>query len=298
MPMSAASHGAPGRHASVEALLGKYPGERDAKELIRRLTREKVAYAKSKGWTGPPFCPKQFSSIFGVRCKEVQHDIGGDGRILVRGGSAPWIEYRSGRLPERQRFTIFHEFAHTLFPDYCAFLPHHQKQADQIADPDKEFEFLCDVAAAEMLLPMEDFCRDLRRLGQINFGTIHHLRRLYEASIDATTYRVVDLEDNVACAAVFLTDQRKNFSGDGPLWVNNSSRGKRFRDFIWPGTTSPEGSVVELCYRNRVETTDPKRETWWIKGEPRTWIVQAARLPVIPENPAYPKVVALLVSGT
>src|SRR6186713_1050187 len=102
------------RHPSVKALLDAHPGERDPKEVIRRLARSKVAHAKSLGWEGPPFCPKEFSSIFDIRCKEVNHAIGGDGRILVQRNGKPVIEYVSGRMPERQRFTIFHEFAHTL----------------------------------------------------------------------------------------------------------------------------------------------------------------------------------------
>src|SRR2546423_1202620 len=115
----------PDKHPSVSALLAAYPGETNAKELIRRLARAKVAYAKAFGWKGPPFCPKVFASVFGIRCRPVQHDIGSEGRILPYPDGKPWIEYRGDRMEERQRFTILHEFAHTLFPDFCEFMPHH-----------------------------------------------------------------------------------------------------------------------------------------------------------------------------
>lgn len=286
----------PSRHPSVKALLDAHPGERDAKEVIRRLARSKVAQAKALGWSGPPFCPKEFSSIFDIRCKEVAHAIGGDGRILVHRDGKPVIEYASGRMPERQRFTIFHEFAHTLFPDYCAFVPHHHAPENQLSAEEKEFENLCDVAAAEMLLPFEEFSRDLARQPVACFDAIHSLRQLYVASIDATTYRLVDFETRVPCAAVFLTDQKKNFTNEGPLWVNHSCRSARFGTFIWPGTTPPPTSVTLRCYRDGTITTDQVRETWWVKGDARTWLVQAAKLPLIPESPAYPKIVALLVT--
>lgn len=287
------------RHTSVKALLDAHPGEQDPKAIIRRLARSRVAYAKSLGWKGPPFCPKEFASIFGIRCKEVAHAIGGDGRILVYPDGKPVIEYLAGRMPERQRFTIFHEFAHTLFPDYCALVPHHHAPESQLSDEEKEFEFLCDVGAAEMLLPLDEFTHDLAGQPVACFEAIHTLRQRYVASIDATIYRAVEVETRVPCAAVFLTDQRKpNFTGRGPLWVNNHSRNGPFRTFIWPGTTPPPDSVTLHCYRNAVDTTKPVKETWWLQGKPRTWQVQAAKLPAIPDSPAYAKVAALLVMKT
>src|SRR4051812_47264438 len=93
---------------SIDALLASSPGERNPKNVIRRLARQKVVYAKSLKWTGPPFCPKEFTGIFGIRCKEVTHNIGGCGRLLLTRKGQLWIEYRSGEMPERQRFTIFH----------------------------------------------------------------------------------------------------------------------------------------------------------------------------------------------
>ena len=289
------SQQAPARHPSVAALLKAYPGKSDPKEIIRELARAKVAYAKTHRWNGPPFCPKEFTSIFGIRCKEVGHDIGGDGRILVQRDGKPLIEYASGRMPERQRFTIFHEYAHTLFPDYCAFVPQHHAPEQQLSDEEKEFEFLCDVAAAEMLLPFEEFERDLFRLTAACLDTVHALRRRYEASIDATIYRSIGLETRTPCAAVFLTDRKKHFAGDGPLWVNNSSRNDLFKAFIWPGTIPPHNSESLRCFHDGADTSKQVRETWLVKGEPKTWLVQAARLPAIPHAPAYSKVVALLV---
>jgi len=112
-------------HKSIEALLAAHPEEKNPETIIRCLAREKVAYAKKHHWAGPPYCPREFVSIFGIKCKEVEHDIDGEGRILLSRAKKLEIEYRKGRMPERQRFTIFHEFAHTLFPDYCEFIPQH-----------------------------------------------------------------------------------------------------------------------------------------------------------------------------
>ena len=285
----------PLKHESVRALLSQYPGETNPKKLIRRLAREKIAYAKAHGWNGPPFSPKIFASIFDIRCREVDFDIGGEGRILPHPSGRPVIEYRKGRLHERQRFTIFHEFAHTLFPDFCEYrrsLNHASPKKP--SDPEKEFENLCDVAAAEMLLPHEDFHDDLTKLKKLSFDAVHHLRQRYEASIDATTHRLVELADTVPCTAVFLTDQQGDHSGRGPLWVKYSCYNSLFKGYIQPGVLPPQNSVALECFSGGKELTNSSRETWWINGKPRTWLAQAVKLPDVPENPDYAKVVVLL----
>jgi hypothetical protein len=145
-----------------------------------------------------------------------------------------------------------------------------------------------------MLLPLEEFSQDLGEHEILGFEVVHKLRKRYEASIDATTHRLVDLASNARCAAVFLTDQRGNFTGRGPLWVKYTSPNREFKGFVRPGTSPPWKSVVLQCYRDGVETTESARETWWLEGKPRTWLVQATRLPSIVDNPEYARVVALL----
>lgn len=281
-------------HKSIKALLAAYPNDGNEESIIRRLAREKVAYAKSQHWTGPPYCPKEFTSLFGIKCKEVDHEIDGEGRILLCRTKKLQIEYRKGRLLERQRFTIFHEFAHTLFPDYCELIPQHQSSLKSPPSPVKKFERLCDVGASEMLMPFDDFTDDLQKLRWLNVESVHMLRERYNASIDATIYRLLDLVTSVGFAAVFLTDQRGTNQGYGPLWVKHISRNSLFKSYIPAGTTPPPNSVATQCYRNNLETTAAVKETWWIKGSPRSWLVQAAKLPIVTEDPNYPKVVALL----
>lgn len=281
-------------HKSIEALLAAHPDEKNPETIIRRLAREKVVYAKKNLWTGPPYCPKEFVGLFGIKCKEVEHDIDGEGRILLSRAKRLEIEYRKGRLPERQRFTIFHEFAHTLFPDYCEFIPQHQTFQKNPPLHVKKFERLCDVGASEMLMPFDDFTSDIQKQKLLNVEVVHALRQRYHASIDATIYRLLDLVMSVGFAAVFLTDQRGSNQGFGPLWVKHTSRNGLFKTFIPAGVTPPRNSVATQCYRNNLETTPAVKETWWIKGAPRSWLVQAAKLPTIKEDAHYPKVVALM----
>jgi hypothetical protein len=281
------------KHPSILALLDNYAGERNAEALMRRLARERVAFAKSHGWSGPPFCPRILASFSGIRCKEVSHDIGCDGRILEYPNKQVWIEYRAGRMPERQRFTMFHELAHTLFPDFCAFERRHQ-DGKKKSDPEKAFEHLCDVGASEMLFPHEEFTADLAGLTWMGIECIHHLRERYKASIDATVHRLVQLVPDLACAALFLTDQKGTSTGRGPLWVKYCVRHPSFKGYFQAGIPVPSYSVAVDCYHRQLPTTRAVKEVWYPYGKPRTWLVQAARLPAFPENPDYAKVVVLL----
>jgi hypothetical protein len=281
------------RHPSVSALLAAHPEELDPKKIIRRLAREKVAYAKTQGWSGPPFSPKILASIFGIRCKQVDFEIGSEGRLIRYPGGRFWIEYRGERLLERQNFTIAHEFAHTLFRDFCEYLPLMDTPGSEAAE--KEFEYLCDVAAAEMLMPVEDVEACLEASIGACCETVLDLGREFEVSIDAAMHRTVELTDDVPCAAVFLTDQHGEHDGWGPLWVKYCWPNSQFKGFVRAGAMPPRNSVAVACYRGDAQTTSAAKETWWLYGKPRSWLVQAARLPTVAENPHYPKVVALLL---
>lgn len=284
------------RHRSVLALLDAHPGESDPWELIRRLAREKVAYAKKNGWSGPSFCPKELASIFGIFCKEVTHDIGADGRILSHPGAKIVIEYRKDRPLERQRFTIFHEFAHTLFPDYCTFVAQHRVARESIAEQEQEFEALCDVAAAEMLMPLEDFDQDRKALAPGKIASVQTLRQRYETSIEAAIRRLMDLEDRIPVAAIFLTDQKKEgYVGDGPLWVKSFNRNGHFKAFVKTGVMPPQNSVALKCYESGRDENEGLDEQWSVGRDLSKWKVEAGRLPDVPEAPKYPKVVALLI---
>jgi Zn-dependent peptidase ImmA (M78 family) len=281
------------QHPSVGALLAAHPGESDPEKLMKRLARAKVAYAKSFGWDGPPFCPIKFSSLFKVQCNEVSHDIGGDGRILLNRNGRPEIEYHKDALPERQRFTIFHEFAHMLFPDYCEFLPHHHTLEEMDSLEHRQFENLCDIGATEMLFPHEEFSTDLKKYSSIDLVAIKKLRKRYFASIDATTQRVIALTGSTSLSAAFLTDQQGKHTGSGPLWVKYSKKTSRFNGFIWPGTCPPIDSVANKCYKTNKSHHEPQHEVWSVKGQLEPFMVQATKLPDFPKDPYYPKVLVL-----
>jgi hypothetical protein len=271
----------PPRHESVIKLLEKFPGQRYPKRIIKQLAHERLADARKKGWSGPIFCPKVLASIYGIKCHQVDHDIGGEGRIIPdpKRPERPMIEYRSGRMEERQRFTMFHEFAHTLFPDYCVLTTYHQ-EAPTEKDPEKEFENLCDAAAAEFMMPEDTFTADLA--GQrVSGSLILSLKKRYHASLDATIRRVVDLTSAVPCSVLFLKAQGKGNARE----VSYSLKNSLFSSYI------PSGAKVRWTGPNDT----PTKMLLPVDTYPRRHLVEALELPTIADNPNYPTTALLLL---
>ncbi len=279
-------------HRSLKALEAEaLPGE-NLEDVMRRKCRAMVAHAKCFGWSGPPFDPLELASIHGIRVEATEDDIGGDGRIFPRRGDIV-IQYRSGRMLERQRFTVCHELAHTCFSDAFEFVRH-----NAVADGDdpahRKFENLCDVGAAELLMPHDEFFAELRA-NAICMAHMDHLRARYVASTEATLKRMLDCTDH-PCAAVFLTDKAfKEFAGvPGKMRVQWMWKSDPFHGYLKPGTLAPTSSAALIRANETPKPFPTRRETWWINNNPRSWYVEAIHLPALPDVASYPKTVALL----
>lgn len=169
--------------------------------IIRERARELVAGAKSLGWSGPPFDPRLLASLRGIRLSPDHLAPGHDAFIVPREGQQLEIIFDTARPTTRQNFSICHEVCHTLFPDGYEMIRHRYERRDRF-DPDREIEQLCDIGAAEILLPEMDFREDLDRIG-FGLAAVGPLRERYEASREAVIRRMVQLDDGPS-AAVFL----------------------------------------------------------------------------------------------
>ncbi len=281
-------------HRSIAALMREaLPGE-SAEDVIRRKCRAMVALGKSFGWDGPPFDPEILAGLHGIRVEPSLDEFEGDGRIFPRRGKVV-IQYRAGRMVERQRFTICHELAHTCFPDVYEFVRSHSASSED--DPaHREFEHLCDFGASELLFPHEPF---LQHLGSAAVCMRHAtgLASQFVASTDATLKRIMDMTAH-SCAAVFLTDGAfKEFPvARGQMRVRWMWKSKSFKGFLKQGTLLPRGICIPGSCSEKADSFPKGRQTWWINGRPFSWYVEPLALPAIPGSPEYPRVVALLHS--
>jgi Zn-dependent peptidase ImmA (M78 family) len=295
--MNAAAHVGDSRdvvwtHPSVKALMEYALPNESPEDVIRRRCRELVANAKESGWGGPPYNPEILASLNDIQVEAVNEDIRADARIFPADDGRLIIQYASSVSPERQRFSICHEITHTRFPDCYEEVRYRQRQR-QLDWKHQELERLCNIGAAELLIPYDDF-REHAGNRRPSLELANELRRTFEASMEAMLYRIVDLADE-PCAVVFLSKRLKpkeerayhpefDFGLPKPepkYRVDYPRVSKKFRAYFPHHKSAPVSSVVYVASSDLFPCAV---EDWDIAGlgQPR---VQAAALPAIVDKP-------------
>lgn len=110
-----------------------------------------VIRAIDSGWSGPPFDPIALADLLSidvVPTNEIR-----DARTVPIGKGRVRIEFNPNRPRGRMRYSLAHEIAHTLFPD-CAERVQNRAGHDEFVGDDWQLEALCNIAAAELLIPI------------------------------------------------------------------------------------------------------------------------------------------------
>lgn len=277
----------PPPHESVEALLSEaYAGE-DAAAVIRRKARSIIQEARYL-WKGPPYCPLALADIEGIIVREATEDIRSDGRIFHLRDQV-YIEYAKGQCRERMRFTVAHELAHTLFPD-CFKRERRRSEAEK---GERFFEKLCHLGASEFLFPVDDFTGDMGN-APLTAEQLISLAHRYDASIDATAHRMVDL-----CkfpVSVVFANYRPCAGKATTLSVRYAVSNEVFPFKVHPNYRINTKSVANAAHRDRL----PKSafvENWHIG---RGWArlqVEAIPLPEFEAEEASDVAVLLYLPG-
>lgn len=130
--------------------------EETIEHLVKNLLRE---YEKSVGELSPPIEPVRLAQLMGAKVEEAPDSIVSEGQLLpIRGGFI--IRYRSGAPAYRTNLTICHEIAHIFFYDRTQSVP---KRPFRNLPTQKE-EYLCFLAARQLLVPEEILIHHVRSL--------------------------------------------------------------------------------------------------------------------------------------
>jgi hypothetical protein len=107
------------------------------------------------------------------------------------------------RPETRQRFSIAHEISHTFFPDYATkpWCRTDARYRDR-TNPDDYLEMLCDIAAAELLMPLPWFAVDAAAVKSAD--GLASLATTYCASREAAIRRYAELCPDAVAAVFFI----------------------------------------------------------------------------------------------
>ncbi|MGH2760151.1 MAG: ImmA/IrrE family metallo-endopeptidase [Actinomycetota bacterium] len=165
-----------------------------------------------------PVNVRALASLRGATVEEVEQPLSGwirpmNGRLVIR--------VCSSDLEARRRFTICHEICHTFFPDFASS-PRERAEPDvERFDERDQVEFLCDVGAAELLLPRLAF--ELLLPQRFTIDSILELAEHFCASIEATARRAAALsKEPVAVVVLERTPTRPQPHDDHASVVSRS----------------------------------------------------------------------------
>ena len=263
-------------HKSVLALLKEFPEFNDPVEIIKFQVKEKIKKALTLGWEGPPFCPIKLASILGINTATIEKNSNYDARIITMPNNQLVIDYNNNKPITRINFSICHEIIHTFFPDQFKMIRLRYKNKKKF-DPNQELEKLCDIGAAELLMPANSFQKDLEKYG-LKLESVKLLSDRYKASKEAIINRMIHLS-GIKCAAIIIELTYKpsqtanenqmtlNFIVDGPkpkMRVQYTIRSEYFNIFIPQHKSIPDDSCVyDAVKQNKIIKS---KECWEING--------------------------------
>ena len=259
-----------------------FAGDRDPVEAVEDAAQKLVLDAVERDWRGPPFDPFELARILQIPVVAKQELR--DARTIPVAGGKVAIEYNPTRPPQRLRFSLAHEIAHTLFPDVADAARY--RANPQTGPPDAwQLELLCNIAAGEILMPTDSLSG--LRAGELEIERLMGVRREYGVSTEALLRRATKLSVlPIAMFAASRTDPQKAASG---FRIDYTVPSRAWSAPVRPGQRRPADSVLAEC--TAVGFTAKRREDW--SAALAGIEVQAVGAPPFPDQ-RFPRVLGLL----
>jgi O-acetyl-ADP-ribose deacetylase (regulator of RNase III) len=249
-------------------------GAADPMATIERRARELTLQAMEEGWEGPPYDPFQLGDSLGIEIVARQ-DL--EDARLIASSDGPRIEFNPQRRPARIRFSVAHEIGHFLFDDYGDRVRY--RDLAQRRSDDWQLEMLCNVAAAEFLMPAGAF--PMRESEDLSLAHLLDQRARFGVSTEALLRRVVKLTDRPT--ALFAAAR---LGGSHEFRIDYVVGSRAWRPQTQAGDVL-EASVLGRC--TAVGFSDEATERW--SGEDLN--VQAVGVPPYPGD-SFPRLIGLL----
>jgi O-acetyl-ADP-ribose deacetylase (regulator of RNase III) len=220
-------------------------------EMIRRA-RSLVFTAMQSGWSGPPFDPFALADCLSIPVVARENVL--DARTVPLANGGLRVEYNPNRSKGRVRYSIAHELTHTLFPD-CWQQVRQRKSKGQLREDDWQLEMLCNVGAAELIMPIGSFPQ--LRHQSLTIDNLLALREDYDVSVEALLLRAVKLTATVCF--MFCASRQEHLRPSRRFSIDYSVPSPAAPAAPPPGSAIPKGSLVEECTAIGYTAKGPER---------------------------------------
>lgn len=195
-------------HHSIKKLIEE-TGDENPVSVIRERARNLVLEAYESGWEGPPYNPIELSKLLNIEI--LPNDSVVDARTIPIKRKEFRIEYNPFGNPNRINFSIAHEIGHTLFNDCDDEIRNREDNAK--ATGNWELEFLCNIAASEILLPYGSISIDANK-SPMNIEGLLEISKKYKASLESVFLRFTEVVDKPCGILICHYKNKKNIIVD------------------------------------------------------------------------------------
>jgi len=160
-------------------------------EGVEFVTRRTQSLLKESMIASPPFFPECIAPLQGAK-RVVREDLGSVDGLLVPLDNGFEIKVNATQPPERQNFSCAHEIGHTFFFEERGISLIRRikiERGEKIGN--NWLENLCDISAAELLMPSLIFSKYAAKY-KFNISALTPLSNVFNTSIDATAIRLCD----------------------------------------------------------------------------------------------------------
>lgn len=238
----------------------RFAGGKDPLAMASSVAQEVVAAAVGQGLNGPPFDPFALAELLGLSLRaradiadaRVRTDTAGVHstpnhplRGFVKSDMPLVIEYNPTRPRGRLRYSVAHEIGHSLFAD-VASVPRHRTGMGAVAehafDDGWQLELLCNLIAAELLMPDDAVAGLVNIDPDIDF--IMEQRRRFDVSTEALLRRLTTATSR---PLTLVAASRIRDSPDAALRVDYVAKSPSSALDLPRGTRIPGDGVLGEC---------------------------------------------------
>lgn len=182
--------------------------------MIRRANELVDELIKQRGREEPPFLAEELAPLQGIKEIERKIDLGEVDALLIRRQDGYIINVNANSPPTRQNYSCAHEIGHTFLHELerVPRFNNEELRWDESRVIGNSKERLCQIAAAELLMPHHIFNRYLEYFG-VSVSSIARLAEKFKVSIHATAIRIAEVSPEPCIAIKWKPWQKTRSKG-------------------------------------------------------------------------------------